>query len=93
MEAASKRAYYNRSVAADEVKLQTFSREDALCCNMSSLLDIGYAAIVLLVMVGSILAFVAKTKDTVGGYGTKGDTVLAAAVLGFAIATIGTSVL
>lgn len=60
---------------------------------MSSALDLGYAAVVLLVMVGTILALVAKTKDTVGGYGTKGDAVLAAVVLGFAIATIGTSVL
>lgn len=52
-----------------------------------------YAGFVFAVLIGSIGAMVATTKDTAGGFGTVGDTLLAVVVLGFAIATIGTSVL
>ncbi|AEH38337.1 hypothetical protein [Halopiger xanaduensis] len=51
-----------------------------------------YAGLVLTVLIGSIGAMVATTKDTAGGYGTVGDGLLALVVLGFAILTIGTSV-
>lgn len=60
---------------------------------MKSAMYLGYAGLVLLVMAGSFLALVATTKDTAGGYGTKGDAALALVVLAFAAATIGTSIL
>ncbi|SEW14923.1 hypothetical protein [Natrinema salifodinae] len=53
---------------------------------------LAYSALVILSLIGCMVALVATTKDTAGGFGTKGDAVLAAVVLGFAIATIGTSV-
>ncbi|RKD95595.1 hypothetical protein [Halopiger aswanensis] len=51
-----------------------------------------YAGLVFAVLIGSIGAMVATTKDTAGGYGTVGDGLLALVVLGFAVLTIGTSV-
>lgn len=60
---------------------------------MISSIYLVYAALVLLAMGACMIALVATTKDTVGGFGTAGDTVLAIVVLGFAAATIGTSIL
>lgn len=60
---------------------------------MISSIYLVYAALVLLAMGACMIALVATTKDTVGGFGTAGDAVLAIVVLGFAAAAIGTSIL
>ncbi|WP_187432970.1 hypothetical protein [Natronococcus pandeyae] len=52
-----------------------------------------YATLVLLAMGACMIALVATTKETVSGFGTAGDAVLAIVALGFAAATIGPSIL
>lgn len=59
---------------------------------MLSSIYLVYAAIVLLALVGCLIALVATTRDTVGGYGTKGDAALMTVVFAFAAITIVTSV-